>query len=348
MNIVSLFSGCGGLDLGFQGGFHVFGKDYPSNDFNIIWANDIYPQACETYRKNIGDHILNEDIESLLDKSPESLPNPEDTDIVIGGFPCQDFSVAGKRQGITVQRGKLYLQMKKTIERLAPKVFVAENVEGLVNMNEGIVLNTIKQDLSSIDHESETINYRVSHHLLHAADYGVPQIRKRVFIVGIREDIMGEYNPPSPTHVEEWMTAIEAIDDIWQREDDETIFNHNQLSRAKFYPGRRLQGNMQISAYAPSVTIRAEHHGNIEAHYRTYTPETPEDMSGWRRLTVRECARLQSFPDNFEFMGSATHTYKQVGNAVPPVLAWHVASSIRELLDNHERHQATDRDVLTL
>src|SRR5699024_8398101 len=128
-----------------------------------------------------------------------------------------------------------------------------------------------------------------------------------------------------PTHVDNWMTSKEAIDDIRQRENDATILNHNQVSRAKFYPGRRMQGNSQIKADRPSVTIRAEHHGNIEAHYRTYNEEDPFDMSGWRRLNVRECARIQTFPDDFEIKGSATHSYKQVGNAVPPVLGWHVA-----------------------
>ncbi|MBS2773020.1 DNA cytosine methyltransferase [Anoxybacillus rupiensis] len=331
--VVSLFSGCGGLDLGFVGDFTFLGEYYEKNLFEIIWANDIYPQACETYRHNLGDHIVEGDIEKILDENIEILPKK--TDVVIGGFPCQDFSVAGKRQGITVKRGRLYLQLKRVIDHIAPKIFVAENVEGLVNMENGLILETIKNDLSNIEHNGETIKYNVSHYLLHAPDYGVPQIRKRVFIVGVRSDLEVNFNPPAPTHQDNWITAKQAIDDLWGKEQTGEFFNHSQISKAKFYPGRKMQGNTKIKADQPSVTIRAEHHGNIEAHYRTLNPENPEDMRYWRRLSVRECARLQSFPDSFKFLGAATHTYKQVGNAVPPVLGWHVARAVQNaLLEN--------------
>jgi DNA (cytosine-5)-methyltransferase 1 len=318
--VVSLFSGCGGLDLGFLGGFSIFNSVYEPHPFEIIWANDFFKQAVETYRENIGDHIVEGDIREITN---EMIPN--DADVVLGGFPCQDFSIAGKRQGITVQRGQLYLQLKRVIEHIRPKIFVAENVEGLVNMGNGLILETIKNDFSDA-------GYKVNHYLLHAADYGVPQTRKRVFIVGVRDDINTEFIPPSPTHSMNWMSAQEAIDDLWGQENNENILNHSQLSRAKFYPGRKLQGNTQIKADQPSVTIRAEHHGNIEAHYRSLNEEEPENMTYWRRLTVRECARIQTFPDYFHFMGSATNTYKQVGNAVPPVLGWHIANSVNNLL----------------
>lgn len=318
--IVTLFGGCGGLDLGFQGGFSIFNRSYDPHPFEIIWSNDMYKQAVETYRYNLGDHIIEGDI--------TQIPNeeiPVEADIVLGGFPCQDFSVAGKRQGITVKRGQLYLELKRVIDHIKPKVFVAENVEGLVNMADGLILETIKDDFRAS-------GYRVNHYLLHAADYGVPQIRKRVFIVGVRDDIDVAFEPPIPTHVDNWMTAKEAIDDLWGKENDPKILNHSQISKAKFYPGRKMQGNSRISSDRPSVTIRAEHHGNIEAHYRTFNDADPEDMAYWRRLTVRECARIQTFPDYFEFKGPATHTYKQIGNAVPPVLGWHVANAVKNVL----------------
>lgn len=326
-NLVTLFSGCGGLDLGFLGGFTIFGKKYSKNPFNIIWANDFFKQAAETYRYNIGDHIHYEDI-TLIDKG--SLPK---ADIVLGGFPCQDFSVAGKRQGTSVKRGRLYLQLRDTIKELKPKIFVAENVEGLVNMADGLVLETIKEDFRNID---EDVHYNVNHYLLHAADYGVPQMRKRVFIVGVRSDLDVDFEPPTPTHIDNWMTSEEAIDDLWGREDDPEILNHSQISRAKFYPGRRMQGNTQIKRDQPSVTIRAEHHGNIEGHYRSTNPDDPNDMSGWRRLSVRECARIQTFPDDFHFLGAATYTYKMIGNAVPPLLGWHVAQAVKHTLEKYE------------
>ncbi|MDA2771321.1 DNA cytosine methyltransferase [Bacillus cereus group sp. MYBK71-2] len=322
--VISLFSGCGGLDLGFLGNFEIFGKHFESNNFDVIWANDIYKQAAETYRHNIGNHIVIGDITEIKDEEI-----PKDADIVLGGFPCQDFSVAGKRQGITVQRGQLYLQLKRVIDHVKPKVFVAENVEGLVNLENGLILQTIKNDF-------EESGYKVSHHLLNAADYGVPQTRKRVFIVGVREELDVEFYPPVPTHEGRWMTSQEAIGDLWGREDDETLFNHNQRSNAKFYPGRRMQGNNRIKKDEPSCTIRAEHHGNIEAHYQSSNSENPEDMSGWRRLTVRECARIQTFPDNFELLGPGTHTYKMVGNAVPPVLGWNIAQAVYHVLERVE------------
>ena len=325
--IASLFSGCGGLDQGFIGGFESLNRNYKKHPFDIIWANDFFKEACQTYRANIGDHIYEGDIFELNKKD---IPI---TDIVIGGFPCQDFSVAGKRQGITVKRGRLYLEMKSVIEHIRPLIFVAENVEGLVNMENGLILDTIKKDFSEMRTEKGLIRYNVTHHLLHAPDYGVPQIRKRVFIVGVRSDLDISYSPPVPTHLNNWVTAREAIDDLWGKEKDSSIFNHSQISRAKFYPGKRMQGNTQIKADHPSVTIRAEHHGNIEAHYRSHNPLDPTDMTSWRRLSVRECARIQTFPDQFEIKGSATAAYKQVGNAVPPVLAWHVAKSVVDCLN---------------
>lgn len=340
--IVSLFSGCGGLDLGFRGGFEFLNRIYEKNLFEIVWANDIYLQAVDTYRANIGDHITLGDIEEILNTKPYTIPHI--ADVVIGGFPCQDFSVAGKRRGITVNRGRLYLQMKRVIEHIGPKIFVAENVEGLVNMENGIVLDTVKSDLSTINHNGEIVNYNVTHHLLHAADYGVPQIRKRVFIVGIRSDIGTKFVSPPPTNKNKWVTAREAIDDLWGKEYDESIFNHSQISRAKFHPGKRMQGNVKIKADQPSVTIRAEHHGNIEAHYRTTNSSKPDSTEFWRRLTVRECARIQSFPDDFEFKGAATHTYKQVGNAVPPVLGWHVARRVQEILLEHEKIECKEKN----
>jgi DNA (cytosine-5)-methyltransferase 1 len=329
-SVVSLFSGCGGLDLGFLGDFEIFGNKYERNPFNIIWSNDIFKEACESYRFNIGSHIYEGDI-SQLDKN--IIPK---ADVVIGGFPCQDFSVAGKRQGITVKRGRLYLEMQDVIRYVAPRMFIAENVEGLINLEDGLILKTIKKDLSNIKRDNkDTIRYNVSHILLNAADYGVPQVRKRVFIVGIRKDLNIrnlQYIPPVETHKNKWMSSKDAIDDLWGKELDLTIPNHSQYSRAKFYPGRRMQGNTQIRSDQPSITIRAEHHGNIEAHYRSNNPENPEDMNSWRRLTVRECARIQTFPDNFIFQGSGSMAYKQIGNAVPPILGWHIAKSIASTL----------------
>lgn len=293
--IVSLFSGCGGMDLGFLGGFRFMNKPYKSLPFEVVWANDISSAACETYEYNLGHRIHCGDIATLT--SMEGFKYPK-ADVVIGGFPCQDFSVAGKRRGIQSERGNLYLHIVKALEQIKPKLFIAENVAGLLSMPGA--LETIERDFAEA-------GYGVQLKLLHAEQYAVPQMRRRVIIVGTRGGCEFEY-PHVLSSVVSSREALVDLEDI-----EEHGFDMHTWSKAKKTTG---QGQKAISADSPSPTIRAEHHGNIEFHY-----------SLPRRLSVREAARLQSFPDNFVFRGSATEAYKQVGNAVPPVLAWHVACS---------------------
>jgi len=328
LKVISLFSGCGGMDLGFRGGFDVFGKHYEYNPYDIVFANDIIKKACETYEHNFGHKPHCGDIKDL---DYRTLPK---ADIVIGGFPCQDFSLAGKRKGLSSERGRLYLEMKKVIEHCNPMAFVAENVDGIRKSKTGddtTALDIIIEDFKSI-------GYEVVYKAVNAADYGVPQNRIRVIIVGIRKDINKKMKYPKITHGElgkqKWVNSKEAIDDLWDKIDATEIKNHTKrdYSKAKFYPGKRMQGNCQINADRPSPTIRAEHHGNIEGHYRSMNPNNPDDMTGWRRLSVRECARLQTFPDNFEFPCAPSDAYKQIGNAVPPILGWNIARALYKSL----------------
>lgn len=314
-SVLSLFSGCGGLDLGIKGGFTYLGKEYDKNNYDIIWANEINKQAADTYERNLGNHIVCGDINSI---ESEKFP---DADIVIGGFPCQDFSIAGKQKGLSVERGRLYLQMKRVIDSIKPKAFIAENVKNLISIEDGIILKTIIDDFK----ES---GYNVYFHLFHAANYGVPQNRERVIIYGVRNDL--NFIPLLPletTSEDNYITAKDAIDDLWDML-DKNIPNHTtkDYSKAKFYEGKKTQGNIRIKADKIAPTIRAEHHGNIEGHYRTNGDEN--DITTWRRLSVRECARIQTFPDNFIFSNAASWAYKQVGNAVPPVLGWHIAKAL--------------------
>lgn len=322
--VASLFSGCGGMDLGFKGDFKIFNKKFDKNPFEIVFANDIVEKACETYKHNFKHSILNANIR---DVDENGIPK---ADIVIGGFPCQDFSHAGKRKGLEAERGRLYLEMKRVIEHLNPIAFVAENVDGIRTSSKG----TDTSALDIIIDDFAKSGYHVEYKALNAADYGVPQTRVRVIIIGVRSDYYSHIYYPKPvrgTHTNiPWMTAKEAIDDLWDKLDDPNIFNHKKsdYSKAKFYPGKKMQGNCQISADKPSMTIRAEHHGNIEGHYRTTNIDEPENMQFWRRLSVRECARIQTFPDDFEFPCAASSAYKLVGNAVPPVLGWHIARAL--------------------
>ncbi len=324
--VVSLFSGCGGLDLGIRGDFTYLNRHYPKNPFNIVWANDINEKATQTQLLNFKNiNVVCKDITQILkDEScqlsmfPESTALPQSADVVIGGFPCQDFSLAGKRKGLTVNRGNLYLSMVKVVEMLKPKAFLAENVKGLISWENGLAINTITKDFAKL-------GYKVDYKLFNAADYGVPQTRERVIIIGVREDLSKsiEWTPPTHSSVDKsllpWVSIKEAIGDLEDDEKHRSLPNYG-YSKAKFCKGK--QGNTITKADKPSPTMRAEHHGNIEFHY-----------SLPRRLSAREAARIQTFPDDFVFYKSVSDAYRQVGNAVAPVFAWHMAQTLIKILE---------------
>lgn len=235
---------------------------------------------------------------------------------------------------MSADRGRLYLNMLDVVKKVKPIAFVAENVDGIRKNKE----NEEKSALDIIIKDFESAGYNVQYKALNAANYGVPQNRVRIIIVGIRNDLDLKMKYPDETFgndIKPFRTAEEAIDDLWNMIDKTSISNHTSkdYSKAKFYPGKKLQGNNRIAANKPSPTIRAEHHGNIEGHYRSNNPNDINDVTGWRRLSVRECARLQSFPDNFIFPCSSSSAYKQVGNAVPPILAWNVANALYDTLN---------------
>ncbi|HSK70961.1 MAG TPA: DNA cytosine methyltransferase [Pyrinomonadaceae bacterium] len=304
-SVVSLFSGCGGMDLGFRGGFSVFGRKYAKNPFKIIWANEINQAACRTYRRNLDENIHCGDIWDFMDELPKNA------DVLIGGFPCQDLSINGKGLGINGKRSGQYRAMVEAIKIVKPQVFVAENVKGLL-------LKTRRESFLKIMDDFRSLGYDVSHSLYHAADYGVPQSRERVFIVGTSNKT-GKFAPPEPEYSKEnWITASEAIGDLETKEMDESV---NHIWSAANLSGE--QGNRRLVANRPGFTIRAECHGNIQFHY-----------SLPRRISMREAARIQSFPDDFIFEAKLRETERQIGNAVPPVLAWHVAKSVANCLAN--------------
>jgi len=290
------------MDLGFRGDFTVLGRHYEALPFNITWANDINEAACRTYRRNLGDHIHQGDIWSLMPKLPATA------DVVIGGFPCQDISVNGKMIGIVGARSGLYRAMVTVVGRLLPKVFVAENVKALIKKHAA--------DLRQVVAEFEALGYTVSYRLYNAANYGVPQARERVFIVGTAPNVR-LFEPPTGEHGPgTWITAADAMADLEGLPETPEI-NHI-WSAANVSPE---QGNRRLSADRPAHTIRAECHGNIQYHY--LLP---------RRISMREAARVQSFPDTFIFDAKLRETERQVGNAVPPVLAWHIARAVADCL----------------
>ncbi len=308
---------------------------------------------------------------------------PNDIEIVTGGFPCQDFSVSGKRKGFNSHkdhtgklidsnipseetRGKLYMWMKEVIEITQPKMFIAENVKGLANL--GKVKEIIQSDFSNINGDGYIV---LKPQILHAGAFGVPQSRERIFFIGFRKpalteaalreltqkDIDETYSPyPIPTHrlngeihysqyqnlVQPFTNCGAVLKDLL--EPDKAIdLSQTHYSKAKFM-GRHCQGQKEVNLEKLASTIRAEHHGNIE--FRRLSKENGGKLVNEiekglkeRRLTLRECARIQTFPDDFNFVipskekrkrfgVSPSVGYKLVGNAVPPLLAYHIAKKI--------------------
>ncbi|MDR1576854.1 MAG: DNA cytosine methyltransferase [Deltaproteobacteria bacterium] len=301
LSVISLFSGCGGLDLGFVGGFEFLGQRYEKTGFNIIWANEINPEAAETYRFNLGNHIIVGDIYNVMGNSPDYA------DVVLGGFPCQDVSVNGKMLGIKGKRTNLYTAIIDVVKRVKPKMFVAENVGGLLLKKNEAFLKKIMEDFNCL-------NYNVNLQVYSAADYGVPQTRERVFIVGSRFDLPA-FSPPTPTY-RRYITARQAIQDLERLPPDGAFSHIWSLANPS-----GDQGNRRLQANRPGYTIRAECHGHIQFHY-----------SLPRRISMREAARIQSFPDSFHFCSKLRQTERQIGNAVPPVLAWHMAIAVKKTL----------------
>ena len=306
MKVVSLFSGAGGLDLGFIKAGHT-----------VIWANDLYADAVDTYRKNIGNHIVFADIKDI---PSDAIP---DCDIVIGGFPCQGFSVANVKRHEGDQRNTLYKELIRVIEAKKPKFFLAENVKGLTNLAKGKVFEMILSDFVGI-------GYRVVYKVLNAADYGVPQTRQRVFIVGVRNDLDVEYTFPDPTHSKDevdgkkpWLGVGEALSHIPDPDVDNDLKNH-VYSKYKLqfngYLGHRPLDPMKP---APTVTARGDNKGGV-----VILPHP----NGSRRMTGRELAAVQSFPLDYDFCGTLSSVYRQIGNAVPPLLAKAVASHFINLI----------------
>lgn len=305
ITVISLFSGCGGMDLGLIGGFDFLGEEYKRTGLKIIWANEISSAACKTYRENFGNYIIEGDIEKQINNLPCSA------DIVVGGFPCQDISINGKMLGVKGKRSSLYTYIVEAVKRTNPKVFVAENVGGLLLKQNEYSLRKILEDFNSL-------GYNLSYQLYHAEDYGVPQTRERVIFVGTKKDLP-EFVPPKPS-VFAPITAFEALHDLEGLPRDKA-FSHI-WSDAKV---SGEQGNRRLLADRPGYTVRAECHGNIQFHY-----------SLPRRISMREAARLQSFPDSFIFPCGLRETERQIGNAVPPVLAWHIANSVRAVIEGKD------------
>lgn len=402
--VLSLFSGCGGMDLGFEGYFIANKKSFPKNDlriymslneewvllkktqFKTVFANDILPEAETAWVTNMDKYGYDPNIfhcRSIVDlvkmQKAGAKIFPENIDVVLGGFPCQDFSVAGKRMGFNSlkddmgkniisdkpseeSRGKLYYWMKEVIDIVRPKIFIAENVKGLTNL--GNIKDIIQKDFASANGNGYIV---LPPQVLHAGNYGVPESRERVFFIGIKKDALNsaalkalesdvipeEYNPyPKPTHACTLkndnllppVTTFDVLKDL--KEPEDTIDDSQRVYSKAKYLANGSQGQIEIKLDGIAPTIRSEHHGNIEfrrlseEHGGKHTQELKAGLKE-RRLTPRECAMIQTFPPDYRFvmkrkngrgyMLSSTGAYRIIGNAVPPVLAFHIATRIQDL-----------------
>lgn len=321
LNVISLFSGCGGMDLGFK-----------KAGFNILWANDIDKKACDTYTKNIGNHIIHGDI-TEMDYS--EIP---DADLIIGGFPCQDFSIIWKREGLSSQRGNLYKNFVDIIALKNPKMFIAENVKGILTANKKQAIKQIVDDFSS----TGNYGYNTSYYLINFADYGTPQIRERVLIIGVRKDIAIHFIIPEPTHSEvNHVSSKEALKDVeivkynneHQKIQKSTVeklkiippggnFTDIPKSSPHYVKGMISHVYRRLHPYKPAKTIIAAGGGGTWGYH--YSEPRP--------LTNRERARLFGFPDNFIFEGSISEVRRQVGNSVPPIGIYPFAVAIKQYL----------------
>jgi len=312
-SVVSYFCGCGGLDLGFRGDFIYRGVNYERLPFNINIAYDKETHCVETYNRYFGEHAQCADL-SVIDV--KDVPK---ADILIGGFPCQEFSSCGPLGGIDTERGKLYLSLVSYMKKHKPALVIGENVINLERMDNGNVINTITSDL-------ENVGYMVKVWKMFAPDYGIPQRRTRLFFICVRKDIHQKLGFPIEPKVEFNKTNYHSIQ--WAIGDLEKITDDSVPNQDQFFGASRAkkgngQGDESNKKDEPAYTIRANPKSRVQFHY-----------SLSRRLTVRECARIQTFPDDFIFTHAKTTSVSQIGNAVPPVLAHKVAKSIANYLKN--------------
>lgn len=317
LKVASLFCGCGGTDVGLLGDFEFLGNHYASNDLEIVYANDIDDNACNIFKENFGIEPDNRDIREVTsDEIPEF-------DILTGGFPCQSFSIIAqnpKRLGVKDERGKLFFEMCRILREKQPKCFIAENVKGILTANK-------KSAFPLIIKEFEESGYDVSYSILNSANYGVPQKRERVIIVGFRKDLGIKFEFPDVIVSDE--EAFTPLSKVIENEVDEKYF----------FSQRAVDGMMRKRASmnkgrAQDITKPCN---TVGAHLAKVSLNSTDPVllvnERYRRFTPREVARIQSFPESFELVGSEAAQYRALGNAIPPVMFWYVAKTVRENLE---------------
>lgn len=312
LKVASMFCGCGGMDLGILGGFEYLGKRYAKLPYEIVYALDNDEFCTKIYNDNFKHKCVVQDIKSL---DIASLP---DFDVLIGGFPCQSFSISAQnppRLGYKDERGMLFFEMVKILRERHPRFFIAENVKGLLSANKGKAFPMIIE-------EFENAGYKVVHKLLNAEEYGVPQRRQRVVIVGFRdEDDYNRFN--YPTSINNRKTLGDVID-LSADNDDKWFFSQKAVDGMMAVREKMNKGRVQ-NLDEPCNTI-SSHLAKVSLNS---TDPVRFVNDRYRRFTPRECARIQSFPDSFVLDSvSEARQYKAIGNAVPPVMMWYIAKEL--------------------
>lgn len=319
--VASLFCGCGGNDRGMVGGFRYNRKLYKKLPFSIVYANDIDEKAIATYKANFGTKGVH--CQDICTVDTNDIP---DHDILVGGFPCQSFSTVNPTKDPFDDRANLYKQMVRVAKAKQPKVIVAENVKGFMTLYKGKIFKRVKS-------EFEALGYTIYSSLLNASDYGIPQKRERVFIIGIHESINKEWEFPKATTPERDTPLSVAVPKL-ELDEKKYYFSKRAVEGMK-----RAKNNMKRGLWQdlsePCLTITS-HLAKVSLNSRDPVLLVDPENELYRRFTPREAATIQSFPNSFKFVGSEGDAYRQIGNAIPPVLAWHIFNELRIFLNETE------------
>lgn len=319
LKVVSLFCGCGGSDLGLLGGFEYLDDHYSELPFEILYALDIDKFAVQTYNANFQHQAICDDVKNL------DIQNLPDFDLLLGGFPCQSFSTVNPTKDTNDARANLYKELVKVLNIKQPKYFIFENVKGLMTLQKGAILKKVLDEFGAA-------GYFVKYKLLLASDFGIPQKRERVFMVGIRKDLNIQYEFPTETHSDKpilnqkpWV-KLERIVEKLDIDNPKYYFSEKAVLGMK-----NAKNNMKRGLYqdlqGQCLTITA-HLAKTSLNSRDPVLLVDESKELYRRFTPREAAGIQSFPETFQFPVSDIQAYKQIGNAIPPVLMWHIAHAL--------------------
>ena len=317
INVASLFCGCGGMDLGVLGGFNFLGTEYPRSEFDIVYAVDNDKYCTQIYNANFEHKCIVKDVRDI---EPSKIP---DFDVLIGGFPCQSFSISAQnppRLGYKDERGMLFFEMVKVLKAKKPRAFIAENVKGLLSANK-------KKAFPMIIKEFSEVGYKVQYYLVNAFKFGVPQKRERVIIIGFRDEIdkdnfkFSHYIPKS--------SVLGDVINQAENSNESLFFSEKAVAGMMAVRDKMNKGRFQ-DVTQPCNTISA-HLAKVSLN-----STDPVFMVGerYRRFSCREAARIQSFPDSFRLdLVSDSRQYKAIGNAVPPVMMWHIANSLQRTFE---------------